>query len=72
MTCEPFPALRGETIYRNTGELSFETRPQEAGTYPVVFLEWVTDADGVYYSRVVNQKGRIEAVHRSLVSRHNI
>lgn len=81
----PFEAVRGQTIYRNTGELSFETRPREAGTFPVTFLEWVYEYDPcgedpdrpgmplpVFYGRVINERRKIENVHHSLLSCFNI
>lgn len=43
---KPYTDLkRGHTVYVNTGELSFDTRPQEAGTFPATFLEWVENED---------------------------
>jgi len=87
---KPFEALRGQRLFRNTGELSFETRPREAGTFPVTFLEWVPSPDwetrqmsimagatggnpySPWYARIVNQSGKIEAEHPTLVSRLNV
>jgi len=81
----PFMALRGQRIYRNTGELSFETRPKEAGTFTVTFLEWVYERDPsqedpenpgfgkpVFYGRIINEHGKIENVHHQSLSCFNI
>lgn len=64
--------LRGAKVYRNTGELSFDTRPQSAGTFEVTFLEAVTASTGEYYVRIVNERGMLEQVHVSLISVFNI
>ena len=81
----PFEALRGQKVHRNTGELSFETRPQSAGTFAVTFLEWVYERDPsqedpdnpgfakpVFYGRIINERGCVENVHHSLLSLFNI
>lgn len=68
----PFHAIRGNKVFRNTGELSFETRPREAGTFPVTLLNWVQGETGSWYAKIINQHGRIEAVHQTLISRYNI
>jgi hypothetical protein len=86
----PFEVLRGERIYRNTGELCFETRPREAGTFPVIFLEWVpsprwaevemeimlghnrANPHAQWWAKIINERGRIEVVHPTLVSRYNV
>jgi hypothetical protein len=59
--------IRGQVIYYNTGELSFETSPRTAGTYRAIFLERHGD-----YIRFINRQGRIEQSHKSLVSGFNI
>ena len=59
--------FRGQTIYYNTGELSFETSPRTAGTYKVIFLSKHGD-----YIRFINRHGRIEQSHKSLISCFNI
>lgn len=59
---------RGVRIYRNTGELSFETRPRSAGTFECTFLE-VVDAT---HCKIVNTRGRLEVVHNSLLSAFKI
>lgn len=86
----PFHALRGNRVYRNTGELSFETRPREAGTYPVIFLEWVPNpswderelellmgaqgdnTESAWAAKIINERGRVQVVHHTLVSPFNI
>ena len=73
----PFEACRGMKIYRNTGELSFETRPQMAGTFPVTFLEWVPvpsyeHEEPDWMGKIINQYGRLDVVSSSLLSRFNI
>jgi len=66
--------IRGKNIYYNTGELSFETNPQSAGTFKGVFLEEMSDHDacGNKYSKIINKDGRIQVVANSLLSNFNI
>ena len=75
MTNHPYQDVpTGARLFRNTGELSFETRPRSAGTFPVVFLSPVEghDATGRQYVKIINENGRTEVVHTSLVSAFNI
>jgi hypothetical protein len=60
--------LRGQPIYYNTGELSFETRPQEAGTFKGTFLEWVGDS----HVKILTKNDKVQVIHESLISMVNI
>ena len=62
------PMLRGEPIYYNTGELSFETRPHEAGTFKGVFLEWV----GITQVKILTKDDKIKVISKTLISKFNI
>ena len=59
---------RGQLLYQNTGELSFETRPRSAGTFACTFLECVGDR----HCKVINTSGRVAVEHVSLLSAFNI
>jgi hypothetical protein len=59
--------VRGMPIFYNTGELSFETNPHEAGTFKCIFLEEVND-----YVKILNKNGNLQMVHYTLISRFNI
>jgi hypothetical protein len=59
--------IRGQKIYYNTGELSFETCPQTAGTFQGTFLEKVND-----HIKILDKNGKLKMVHKSLISIFNI
>jgi hypothetical protein len=60
--------LRGEPIYYNTGELSFETSPQTAGTFKGVFLEWIGDK----HVKILTKDDKIKIIDKNLISKFNI
>lgn len=59
--------LRGRKLWRDRGELAYETRPWSTAPVEVTFLEWAEAQDTLqlnpWYARVINEHGRIEAVH---------
>jgi hypothetical protein len=58
----------GCRMFRNTGELSFETSPRTAGTFPCTFLSPVSTD----HCKVINERGMLQVVHNSLLSCFNI
>lgn len=56
MPPKPYEDLcRGHLVYVNTGELSFETRPHEAGTFPATFLEWIQNEHWIEEQKRINR-----------------
>jgi len=65
--------IRGQRIYVNSGELAFDMGSSRAGTFPCIFLETVHDRHrNVYGAKIINQFGKIEVTHKSLISNFNI
>lgn len=60
--------LRGQKIFYNTGELSFETNPREAGTFKGVFLEEL----GRGLIKILDKNDRLRVMDKSLVSQFNL
>lgn len=58
----------GTKIFYCTGELSYETNPREAGVFEGTFLE----PRGEDFSQIINKKGKLQVIHNSLISLHNI
>jgi len=65
--------IRGQRIYVNSGELAFDMGSSRAGTFPCTFLETVYEKDGtIYGAKFLNQFGKVDVTHKSLISNFNI
>lgn len=60
--------LRGQTIYYNTGELSFESSPRTAGTFRGIFLEEL----GPTTVKILDKNGTMKVKDINLISRFNV
>lgn len=60
--------LRGQKIFYNTGEVSFESDPRSAGTFQGVFLEEMPEN----CVKILDKRGTMKVTHNTLIPRFNI